>query len=70
MSSETTEERTRARWKRALDLCEAAAALPPTERESFLSSGCGSDAELRLTVEELLRSQADAEVSNFMETPA
>jgi serine/threonine protein kinase len=70
MSGETTEERTRVRLKRALDLCEAAAALPPTERESFLSSACGQDAELGLTVTELLRAQTEAEASGFMESPA
>jgi len=70
MNSETTEERTRVRLKRALDLCEEAAALPPTERENFLSSACGQDAELRLTVTELLRSQTEAEASGFMESPA
>jgi serine/threonine-protein kinase len=70
MNSETTEERTRVRLKRALDLCEEAAALAPTERESFLSSACGQGAELRLTVTELLRAQTEAEASGFMESPA
>ena len=56
MSSEISEEKTRVRRKRALDLCQDADALPPTEREGFLLSACRGDVELQRTVRELLRS--------------
>ncbi len=39
----------------------------PAERDAFLAAQCGSDAELRREVEELLRHQAAA--GSFLETP-
>ncbi|HLM02338.1 MAG TPA: protein kinase [Pyrinomonadaceae bacterium] len=42
------------RWQRIEKIFEAALALSPTERESFLVEACGEDAELRAQVEAML----------------
>jgi eukaryotic-like serine/threonine-protein kinase len=43
-----------ARWSRVNELFHAAVAIPPTERDAFLSAQCGADAALRGEVESLL----------------
>jgi serine/threonine-protein kinase len=48
------------RWERIEHLFEAAVELDPAEREAFLDTACGSDAEFRAEVEELLRADASA----------
>ncbi len=63
MNSEITEERTRVRLKRALDLCEAAVSLQPAERESYLLAACEGDEELRRTAAALLNSSDEAELN-------
>ena len=47
-------------------LFEQALKFKPEERAAFLAGACGSDAELRGRVEELLR--ADAEAGGFLPT--
>ncbi|MDQ3801949.1 MAG: protein kinase, partial [Acidobacteriota bacterium] len=42
------------RWQRIEKIFEAALALPPPERESFLALACGEDVELRAQVEAML----------------
>jgi tetratricopeptide (TPR) repeat protein len=49
-------------------LFEAALALEPSEREAFLDQGCGQDAALRQTVENLLAD--DARAGSFLQHPA
>ncbi len=56
------------RWHRIDSLLDAALELPQAEREPFLISSCGDDAELLTTVKELL--EADEQVGGFLETPA
>ena len=42
------------RWQRIEDLFHRAADLPPAERETFLTTACAGDAQLRAEVESLL----------------
>jgi hypothetical protein len=46
------------RWQRVKALFQAAVEHPPEERDAFLSSATGGDAELRREVESLLASDA------------
>lgn len=43
------------RWQRLRDLFAAALDLPRLQRAAFVAAGCGTDAELRVRVLELLR---------------
>jgi serine/threonine protein kinase len=70
MTPETTEERTRERWKQALDLFEQTLPLPPTEREQILDAAGHQDQALRQTVSDLLLAHRDAEAGNFLESPS
>ncbi len=56
------------RWKRIEEVFQAAVELPRSRREAFLAEACGSDAVLRLEVDNLV--DADAEADEFLETPA
>jgi hypothetical protein len=49
-------------------LCLEALTKDGEGRAAFLDAGCGSDADLRREVDELLAGQSDAEA--FLETPA
>ena len=46
---------------RAWELLRGALALPPSEREAFVTSACGDDAELCEEVTDLLRQDSDAD---------
>jgi serine/threonine-protein kinase len=46
------------RWQRLQELFEAASALASAERPSFLAEACGTDADLRREVEQLLAAEA------------
>lgn len=70
MIRETTEERTRKRWKQAMELFEQSLALAPFERERLLKSACQQDPELRETLDNMLSASRDAESSGFLESPA
>lgn len=70
MTRETTEERTRKRWKQALELFDQAFLLAPTEREQFLNSACRQDPDLRPIMEDLFSASRAAESGGFMESPA
>ncbi|HEX9002594.1 MAG TPA: serine/threonine-protein kinase [Blastocatellia bacterium] len=70
MTRETTEERTRKRWKQAMDLFEEAFLLAPTERERVLDSACRQDPELRSLLKDLFSASRDAESGGFLESPA
>ena len=50
-------------------LFNAALSLPVLERAFFLDTACAGDAELRMTVEELLRN-ADDSTDSFLASPA
>ncbi len=56
------------RWQKIKGLFEKATSLTGKEREDFLRSSCGKDAELRQVVERLLASFEDSE--SFLENPA
>ncbi len=56
------------RWQKIKSLFEAAQALAPNERESFLEKTCAADADLRREVEILLESFEESD--DFMENPA
>src|SRR3981189_3585160 len=49
------------------ELCEAALALQPMQRNRFLDQKCSGDPELRRMVEDLLT--ADAAVDSFLQHP-
>src|SRR5262245_25495685 len=49
-----------ARWHRVKELFDAALALAPHARDSFLSKACGTDSALQMEVESLLVAHADA----------
>ena len=70
MTRETTEERTRKRWKQALDLFDEAFLLAATERERLLDSACRQDPELRPLLKDLFSASRDAESGGFLESPA
>jgi len=70
MTRETTDERTQGRWKQALDIFEQALAQSPAQRNEFIDSACASDARLRQTVNEMVRSHQQAETEGFLESPA
>jgi serine/threonine-protein kinase len=70
MIGETTEERTRERWRRTLAVFDRSLSLTPEEREEFLNSVGASDTLLRQTVKEMLDSHEQAETEDFMESPA
>src|SRR5258706_4523355 len=54
------------RWQQIEQTFNHALSLPPTQRSSFLSRACGSDAELRREVERMLESEDD---TGFLNTP-
>jgi serine/threonine protein kinase len=54
----------------AIDLFDAALALPPEERGAWLQSACAGDETLRSQVEELLQSHEEAEAEDFLGEPA
>lgn len=56
------------RWQQIDQLLDAALEIPPAERGAFLNKACPDDAELRLKVESLLRSEKEAR--SFIEVPA
>ena len=60
---------TPAQHRRAGELLEAAAAIPPQDREKFLDAECGPDVELRRHVAALLAAEEDAPES-FLAKPA
>ncbi|GEM_PF-1280742 len=70
MIRETTEERTREKWKRAMDIFEQALEQAPAERDEFISSACANDAALRRMVTEIVDSHQQAETEGFLESPA
>jgi serine/threonine protein kinase len=70
MTRETTEERTRKRWKRALDVFDEAFLLAPTERERLLNSACQQDPELKPMLNDLFSASRDTESGGFLESPA
>jgi serine/threonine protein kinase/Tol biopolymer transport system component len=55
-------------WARVKELFDAALALAPSQRASYIASACGGDDALRRSVEELLASHEQAD--SFLETPA
>ncbi|MBV8831192.1 MAG: serine/threonine protein kinase, partial [Acidobacteriaceae bacterium] len=55
-------------WKRVEDLYHAALEYAPAQRDAFLSSACGDDAELRREVDSLLSSSDEAK--SLFEKPA
>jgi hypothetical protein len=57
-----------ARWRRLSTILDGALDLPLHARERYVQEACGSDAELRRQVEELLA--AEARAGGFLETPA
>ena len=57
-----------ARWRRLSTILDGALDLPLHARERYLQETCGSDADLRRQVEELLAAEAGA--GGFLETPA
>jgi serine/threonine protein kinase/Tol biopolymer transport system component/tetratricopeptide (TPR) repeat protein len=56
------------RWKQIEGVFDAAIDLAPAEREAYLTTACGGDAELRRQVELLIRSHEEA--GAFIEEPA
>ncbi|MBV8732264.1 MAG: serine/threonine-protein kinase, partial [Acidobacteriia bacterium] len=54
-------------WQKAESLFHAALEQPPEGRAAFLDSACGSDAELRQQVEDLLFQ--DGQARSFLESP-
>jgi serine/threonine protein kinase/TolB-like protein len=56
------------RWKKIDDLVERALELEPAERQAFLDSACGGEADLRAEVESLIGYQKRA--SSFLKSPA
>src|SRR5215212_1346067 len=56
------------RWKQIEGVFDAAIELAPAERDAYLASVCGADAELRRQVELLIRSHDAA--GSFIEEPA
>ena len=70
MIRETTEQRTREKWKRAMDIFEQALAQAPTQLDEFIGSACAGDAELRRMVTEIVDSHQQAETEGFLESPA
>ncbi|HMV47665.1 MAG TPA: serine/threonine-protein kinase [Blastocatellia bacterium] len=70
MTRETTEERTRKRWKQALDVFDEAFLLAPTERERLIESACRQDPELRPLLNDLFSASRDAESGRFLDSPA
>lgn len=69
MTQHVTPEITRARWRRAFAVCEAAAALPVNEREAYLQTACAKDPALLQAARNLLHAETEAETSDFLETP-
>jgi serine/threonine protein kinase len=65
----STNETTRERWRRALDLVEHTSEMPALERTAWLAQACGTDFQLSTTVRELLAATTVAETENFMEQP-
>lgn len=57
------------RQTRAEELFQQASKLAPEQREEFLAEQCGSDAGLRIEVQELL-SLDDTQMGSFLESPA
>ena len=53
------------RWKRIEEVFQAAADLAGSEREAYLAQTCGGDAELLAEVQDLLKS--DDEAQGFIE---
>ncbi len=62
-----TDEFDPSRWERIRDIYEQALSLTGQEREACLTGQCGSDLELRLQVERLIR--ASEKNPGFLETP-
>jgi eukaryotic-like serine/threonine-protein kinase len=58
------------RWSRVRDVLYAAAAVDPSERDSFLRETCGDDSELRQEVERLLAALEKSGSFLEPETPA
>jgi serine/threonine protein kinase/Tol biopolymer transport system component/tetratricopeptide (TPR) repeat protein len=56
------------RWKQIEGVFDAAIDLAPGERDAYLAGECGTDAELRRQVEQLIRSHEQA--GSFIEEPA
>ena len=57
------------RWQRIKDILDRASALAGPEREAFLDQACGSDASLRVEVEELLSFGSSRSPEEFLEPP-
>jgi serine/threonine-protein kinase len=70
MIRETTEDRTREKWKRAMDIFEQALEQGPAQRDEFINSACANDAALRRMVTEIADSHQQAETEGFLESPA
>ncbi len=70
MIRETTEERTREKWKRAMDIFEQALEQAPAGRDEFIRSACANDAALWRMVTEIVDSHQQAETEGFLESPA
>lgn len=54
-------------WQKVFEIFERTIDLPLNEREKFLDSECGGDAQMRAEVEAMLK--ADAEAEDFIESP-
>lgn len=65
----STNETTRERWRRALELVEAVSEMPVRERSAWLVQACGKDAQLSTTARALLEATTVAETESFMEQP-
>ena len=48
------------RWERTKEILEQALRLAPEERQAYLDSACGTDADLRSEVESLIASHEEA----------
>ena len=48
------------RWERTKELLEQALCLAPEERQAYLESACGADADLRMEVESLIAAHQEA----------
>src|SRR5262245_38870972 len=55
-------------WKKVKEIFHEALRLEPSERERYVEISCGDDPELRIEVESLLVSWAEAKT--FLEQPA
>ena len=48
------------RWERTKEILEQALCLAPEERQAYLESACGVDADLRMEVESLIAAHEEA----------